>query len=268
MLMPYIGITGFMTREELERVAAHMPKNCDHLLMAGILMSSKTLNGIQNKYPFKYPKRKDVLGISLDDDHDSIMKTIHYNTDSSDDGLLVELMAMMGLFKFPRCIREDETTGVEAVQLNVAWPHPNILEEFNTLTADHFVALILQIGQKAFDMVNNSPEQLANKLVEYKGVTDYILLDPSGGVGKKMEIPVIRDYLAAIRDKDLDINLGCAGGLCSGNLDELRPLIEEFPDLSYDAEGRLRNPDDTLNLDECVAYLKKGLEVSKARPNE
>lgn len=44
MLKPYIGVTGFMKREEVEAVLAAFSENSTHKLMVGVLASSKTKN--------------------------------------------------------------------------------------------------------------------------------------------------------------------------------------------------------------------------------
>jgi len=42
------------------------------------------------------------------------------------------------------------------------------------------------------------------------------------------------------------VGIGVAGGLDAENVRELAPLLRDWPDLSLDAEGRLREADDTL----------------------
>jgi len=57
------------------------------------------------------------------------------------------------------------------------------------------------------------------------------------------------------------MGLGVAGGLSPTTLDLVRPLTNEFPDLSIDAEGRLRTPEDHLDLAVSSEYLRKAFEM-------
>lgn len=134
MNKPYIGITGFMSRDEVEEVLTVFPENSTRKLMVGVLASEKTLHGPTNKWPNRYPDRS-------------------FDTDKT------------------------------------------------------------------------------------------------------------REYLRALEDMDLDIGLGVAGGLSAETLHLVEPLIEEFPDLSIDAEGRLRDESDKLDLTAAKRYAVKSLDM-------
>jgi len=120
---------------------------------------------------------------------------------------------------------------------------------------------VLQIGGHAFEMINDSPKQLAAKVAEYNEVVEYVLLDPSGGYGKPLDPDRARDYLLALKAQNLGMGLGVAGGLSPTTLDPVRPLSREFPDLSIDAEGRLRTLEDHLDLAVSSEYLRRALAM-------
>lgn len=110
-------------------------------------------------------------------------------------------------------------------------------------------------------MVNHSPEELATRVAEYDEVAEYVLLDPSGGYGKPFDPERVRDYLLALEAQNLGMGLGVAGGLSPATLNLVEPLVWEFYDLSIDAEGRLRTPEDHLDLAVSSEYLRKAFAI-------
>jgi len=108
-------------------------------------------------------------------------------------------------------------------------------------------------------LVDWYPKKLRKAVNPYKGLVDHVLLDPSGGFGKSFDPEVERPYLEALAD--LGIGLGVAGGLSPFTLHILEPLVKDFPQLSIDAEGRLRNHNDQLDLTVAGSYLQKAYEL-------
>lgn len=250
MRKPYIGITGFMSLSDALQVLGVVPADTDRLVMVGVLASLKTMRGIQNKWPNRYPTMDKIA--SIFPDHPLALNLIHYNTKEKDT-LGDQLVAMT----------EFGGANTHGFQLNIAWPEIDILGEYRKkYTAKQ---IVLQVGGHAFDMVNNSPEQLATRVAEYDGVVEYVLLDPSGGYGKPFDPDRARDYLTALRAKNLNIGLGVAGGLSPTTLNLVEPLMQEFPDLSIDAEGCLRTPEDHLDLNLAWAYLQTALSMFNRR---
>jgi len=243
---PYIGITGFMSLNDAMQVLGAIPINTDRLVMIGVLASLKTMRGIQNKWPNRYPTMDRIAGIFPD--YPLALNLIHYNTKEKDT-LGDQLIAMT----------EFGGANMHGFQLNIAWPSLDVLAEYRK--AYPTKQIVLQIGGHAFEMVNHSQEQLAAKVAEYDGVVEYVLLDPSGGYGKPFDQDRARDYLMALKAQNLGMGLGVAGGLSPTTLDLVRPLANKFPDLSIDAEGRLRTPEDHLDLAVSSEYLFKALAM-------
>ncbi len=243
---PYIGITGFMKAIEVFNLVKLIPTLSSRLLMVGILASSKTLRGIENNWPNRYPKVENIRNIFID--HFSVMNLIHYNT--KEQKTLLEQL---------RALTEISEANLDGFQLNIAWPSPAVLEKYRS----EFPAMtiVLQIGNHAFEIVDHSPEQLAEKVKEYIGLADYILLDPSGGYGKPFDTKKALEYLTALKKRKLDIGLGVAGGLSKDSLNLVEPLILKFQDLSIDAEDHLRDNEDNLNLEWASAYVQKALKL-------
>lgn len=247
--IPYIGVTGFMSPEEVKNTLEGIDfQKAKRLLMVGVLASLKSLQGLPNKWPGRYPKIEDVKNIFLE--NENCLNLVHFNT-KEPESLLSQLLS----------VTDIAGRNFNGFQLNIAWPSVRVLEDYKELHNDK--TIVLQIGGRAFEEVSHSPKKLADKVhSEYAGLIDYVLLDPSGGTGKPFDPTVARSYLEALSAKTNDFGLGVAGGLSPTTLDLVEPLVKDFPDLSIDAEGRLRNPEiDNLHLGITKDYVEKSLEL-------
>jgi hypothetical protein len=255
---PYVGITGFMSQEEVSTIGnLYPPDSSGPLIMFGFLMSEKTLNGQPDKWPNRYPPRESLF--KLFSRHPSGMNIIHYSSDNPNK-LLLQLLSMVGLYWSGHPLAGD----LDGFQLNIAWPSPAIIEEFRKFTNErkHFT-VILQIGSKALQAVNNSPIELARRLKAYEDLADYILIDSSGGRGELVDIEKLRSYFWALDDFGITekMGIGFAGGLCFKTLPFVRPTFGEFEHPSMDAERRLRDANDRMDLRETSFYLAEALSM-------
>lgn len=245
MRQSYIGITGFMAKSDILSVLDSMPKGSNRLLMVGVLASQKTLRGEQNKWPNRYP-RVGVIGNILFR-HNQLLNLIHYNTKEPES--LTEQLDEMSVLGGPN---------LDGFQLNLAWPSREAILNHKR---EWESVIVLQIGGRAFEMVDHSPQQLADKVAEYQDVVDYVLLDPSGGYGVPFDTDKARVYLEALKARNLNLGLGVAGGLSPTTLNLIQPLVSDFPDLSIDAEGRLRDSQDSLDLNVASEYVQGACSV-------
>ncbi|MBI3627473.1 MAG: hypothetical protein HY220_01855 [Candidatus Sungbacteria bacterium] len=217
-------------------------KNPVRWLMSGVLASSKTLVGLTNKWPGRYPKVEDIKSIFTA--HLNMVNLIHYNTDN-------EMGALGDL------VRLHELAGphLHGFQLNMAWPETRLLDDYRRAFGWE-PRIVLQIGRRAMGEMNHDPREVSDRLEDYAGVVDDVLIDPSGGKGEPFNTESARMFLRAIAERGWDLGLGIAGGLDAQSIQLLEPLLEEFPGLSIDAESRLRNkPADDLNLERARLYF-------------
>lgn len=242
----YIGITGFMKRAEVERALTHIEhpphEHVTHRqLMVGVLVSLDTLNGKPPaRFPGRYPAIKEVAGIFTDDPR--ALNLIHYVT--SDRKTLPEQLARLVELGGPH---------LHGFQLNMRWPDPATIILLKSLR------VVLQLGPKALEEVKGDPEALALRLDAYRGHITDVLIDASGGEGRPIDLEGSLTQVRAIHRRHPDLGIGEAGGFCAETIDErLRPHVAAYSDLSLDAEGRLRTPQDTLDPEAEGAYLKKG----------
>jgi hypothetical protein len=246
MKAPYIGVTGFMSREEVERVLEVFPEDSKRKLMVGILASDKTLRGIPNKQPGRYPKPEDIAGIFPK--HPSVLNLVH---------LHVQEQELVGLFDWLLEVTELGGKNLHGFQLNVKWPDTRVLKKYKDLHSSS--VFVLQCGSGALESAGNDPKMLARFVRDYVGLCDYVLLDPSGGQGKAF-VPEITlaflDYLYDVLDGVM--NIGVAGGLgAPGETTRLlQTIFDTFPDVSVDAEGKLREmPSDVLNVERARSFI-------------
>lgn len=251
MQPPYIGITGFMSVSEVLRMASvqySLSARRRELkpvrdLMVGVLVSLKTLAGGTNKWPGRYPKVDDIKSIFTG--HPHMVNLIHYNTDDPTTlaRQLLELHELAG-------------EHLHGFQLNVAWPDMGQLRRYRMMRADR-PRIVLQIGDRAMREVDGVPGRIAERVHGYGDLVDDILIDPSGGLGEPFNTEIARIMLAVVKERCPSVNLGVAGGLHPDSLGLVEPLLKEFPELSIDAEGRLRRkPQDDLDIVVAEQYFR------------
>lgn len=237
--MSYIGVTGFMTKAEVEAALEPLdgaPDWGDRRLMIGVLVSAKTLDGKKNKLPNRYPDVKDIASLFPPDRR--TVNLIHYATDDlASLTMQLERLVLLG-GKY-----------LDGFQLNVCWPDPSSLAPFTDQR------IVLQLGQRALGKTNFNPEATANYLDAYKSVITDVLVDASGGRGVPIDMDIARQYVRAIHERHPHLGIGVAGGLSAATVGQLRPLTMLYPWISLDAEGRLRDQDDRLDIATMEHYL-------------
>lgn len=242
---PYIGITGFMSRKEVDEVMSVIPENATHKFMVGVLASPKTIFGDGNKWSGRYPKRGDIAGIFPDNAR--AFNLIHYG-----DGL----KSSEGLGKTLIMIAEEYGgENLHGFQLNMAWPDGKEIAEYKERYPE--AQIVLQAGRWALEDSTDSALAMVRRFREAYpgGEVDYLILDISGGLGVPLSPSLMVTNLKIMQAAALDVSYTAAGGLHKGNLHLLDPIIEVCPDISIDAEGALRmGPYDQLVIPEAVAY--------------
>lgn len=253
---PYIGITDFMNFAQVEAMeavfAGSKQEGSGRQLHVGVMMSYKTLNDIETKWSKAFPHREQVVEIfrSLDS-----YNCLHYaDYDHSDDFYQHLALAM--------CFGGNR---LSAVQLDMIWPTPRQIFRAAQVAAMQ-PEIILQVGKNAIEVCDNDPRKVVERLGCYEGIIHRVLLDKSMGKGLGMDAKGLLPYARAIRDAFPELGIGAAGGLGPDTMDLVQPLIEEFPDLSIDAQGRLRpsgNALDPIDWGMASTYLMNALKMLK-----
>lgn len=248
---PYIGITGFTSLDEVSDVLTSLPADPSRLLMCGVLLSNALLGGESSDAPNRCPP-PDTIGRIFSDDP-RCLNLIHYRPRARVN--LAEALTRAMQVGGPNC---------HGVQINatrsVPWPDPAALIEFRNRSNPQ--RIVLQAGREAMASVDGDPNQLAQRCAEYAGIVTDVLVDASEGLGLPLDAARSVDYLSAIEVTTPDFGLVVAGGLHADNINDLlSPLLPRWAGVSIDAEGRLRDAADRLDISAAVAYLRSAIRL-------
>ena len=243
MKKSYIGVTGFMSRAEVDAVLTAIPAGAERLLMVGVLVSSKTMEGIPNKWPKRYPSAGQIAGIFPD--HPLALNLVHFNTKDPND-LLAQMLK----------VTELGGENFHGFQINIKWPNPHTLWQYKQKHPEKII--VLQCGEAALEEMDCNPIVFASVADNYKETCQYLLIDPSGGLGKPLNPHKGLEYLKELNARVKHMSFGIAGGLSPAILEDLMgPIVKVYPSTSIDAEGRLRDGDDNLDVAVAKDFVSK-----------
>lgn len=240
---PYIGVTGITSRHQALTLARLLPEVCSHDLMLGVLASNKTLAGEPDLFPNQTPSRLEIEKIFPK--RKGILNLLHYYTSDS-----------IGLFHQMAYAYELAGKDCDGLQLNIAWPDSRVLQRFRKVYPK--ARLVLQIGRDALQEFDRDIDACADETQKYEGIATDILFDLSGGEGKAIDPELAWKFT----EKALgNYGMGVAGGLEGNNLSTLKKLFRTFADCSIDAQGRLRDANDHLDLRKAKTYVQQALAL-------
>lgn len=230
--MYFIGFTGATTKEELTEIkklisGLAVPPN--YQLNAGILFSDHTIYGVQKKSMFP---AKDTAYELLKLAHSFGWEpAIHFNTNNP----LPLSKQVEGIFEYETIY---ENSVCQTIQLNKSWPDLTEIEKI--CQRYEKLKIIFQVN-----MWDELPRELWLKIGDYLPYIERVLFDASGGRGKYENTEA---FLLKVKNIVQHYKLNAekvvlAGGLGPDNVAEFYQLAASglgFPNLSLDAQGRLR----------------------------
>lgn len=240
-MKPYIGVTDFTTRAEVELIKAMIPESANRRLHVGAMMSYKTLSRIPTATGWEkiWLNAQGLHALFKPDPE--VFNVLHYADyeDLTDLSHLTAATLMCG-------------QGLQGLQLDMKWPLPSMLSQYKAINGH--IKLIVQIGSTAMAESSDWERDLA----AYEGIADYILLDSGMGRGKTFD-PSLMLHNVAIAMKYFDQDqIAVAGGLGPETFLNLKPIVELYPEISCDAQGRLRpsgNAKDPLDFNLVEQYI-------------
>lgn len=256
MTSPYIGITDFMSARQsyemadfFDEIARKKSQSVRHKLMVGVASYYETLNDLPSEWTDVIPKKEDIADIFID--HPRLFNTIHYVDFEGRDTL-------------ENLIRITEFGGkhVQAIQLDMVWPEPDILTRYR-VQFPH-IQTLLQINTPALDALSDIEDSLIRRIASYGDALDFVLLDKSMGRGLGMDREFLRPLVRRITEKLSNVSVAVAGGLGPDTMHLVEPLIKEFSNLSIDAEAQLRQSKDAhdpVNWKMAKEYLQRSLDL-------
>lgn len=255
MHIPYVGITDFMTFEQVQRMLVAFNGNLapeqNRRLHVGVMMSYKTLNGFKTKWTKAFPPKETIADIFSSN---KTMNCLHYADYDAIDVFqnLVRAIEFGGI-------------GINALQLDMVWPDPEHVASAIHASGKN-LEVILQVGKNAIELTNNDPREVVEQLRDYKGIAQYVLLDKSMGRGLDMDATGLIPFVQAIREAFPDLGIVAAGGLGPHSIRLVEPLYRKFPEISIDAQGKLRPSGsalDPIDWNMAEMYLVKALRLLK-----
>lgn len=234
----YVGICDVLSPEEARAMADELRehrKDPNRKVMIGVMAGHFTLRpdaewGEGQRAVF--PTREEMANGFTDDP--DVFNTVHFAD-------LYRPREKQTLFEDLELVVEHSGDNLHAVQLDVTWPDVDDVDKFKDKYPD--IVVILQLGKPAFDMVDHDPQKMVDELDKYGDSIDYVLLDLSMGKGRAMQADELLGALRLIRQELPGLGLAVAGGLGPDSVHLLEPIAEEFPDISIDAQGRLKSAD-------------------------
>jgi hypothetical protein len=257
MQKPYIGITDFTNFADVKKMIdvfeRNKPAGSHRVLHAGVMMNFETFRDIDNEWSKVFPKKEmiaDIFGLTSK----PVYYCLHY-LDYTRSTTFVDLIMAL----------EYAGPFVNAIQLDMLWPDPNLIES-SVHASRKPLEVILQVGSNAMEVAGNDPQEVVKRLADYDGMIHRVLLDKSMGRGLGLDAENLLPYVRAIKERYPNLGLVVAGGLGPESLHLLEPFLVEFPDVSIDAQSKLRPSGSALQpIDWAMAsaYLVRGLEMLK-----
>jgi hypothetical protein len=254
-MFSYIGICDFPSGEQSTKSVSLFEKlttstrMSDWKLMVGVMMSFKTMTGVTSRWAPVWPKKQTVQSIFKD--HPRAFNTLHY---ADYDGVTV-LDNLLEASNHGGC-------HLHAMQLDMIWPEPSLIEDFRAVRPN--IQVVLQLNKNALALMDDDPQRVVEKLGGYNESVDYALLDKSHGKGLGMDAGALLPFIRAIAEHLPHIGLAVAGGLGPNTMHLVEPVVDEFPDVSIDAQGKLRpsgNAMDPIDWTMADSYLAKTIET-------
>ncbi len=247
-MQKYVGVTGFTEAAQVRRALRAVPKDPARKFMVGVLVSAKSLHNIPLKPEWQshYPEIARIREIFPDDPR--ALNLVHYapgkkhRKDTSHD--LITLSDEIG-------------SRLHGFQINAAWPREADLCVYREDCGYLRQVVVLQIGREAMELTGNQPVAVAERVNRYGGLIDGVLIDASGGTGRPFDPASARAMISQIRMRRPEIGIGIAGGISHHTVDRVRELLQEFRDLSIDAESGLRTADGSLDEEAVRLYLRR-----------
>lgn len=160
---------------------------------------------------------------------------------------------------------------IDGIQFDMLPWHekPEMLDFLSRLKAKFGKKILLQCHNDAMETLG--PRGAAQRLEVYADVVDYVLFDASHGTGTRLNTDALLPFLDQAYAKPglQSMGFAIAGGLDASVVEEALPIVlADFPDVSWDAEGRLHPVNEQrerpLDMDIVRAYLKMSRDVLSA----
>lgn len=254
MVQAYIGITGFTSREDVDRAqqayVRYVPVT-QYLLGVGVVTNYEVLHGLPEHRPGIFVPRREIATVLGRGD---TFNCIHY----------LDPLGRWPLWQGIASAIELGGPQLHAVQLDLPWPKPHEIEQGLLRSGGQGVSITLQIAQSAIEAAGGHPADIVERLARYDGLVQRVLLDKALEGSRAMDVRFLDDTIQAICRRFPTLGIVVAGGLGPDTLNALHVLLASRSGLSWDAQALLHwghNADAPLNMDDGVAYLERSAKL-------
>lgn len=246
----YIGVTDFTSRDQVLLAKQWIHPGVKRVLHIGAMMSYKTMHGIKTRTGWEniWLNGDQLQALFVEDD--SVFNVLHYADYDNPSPTQVQDLHFACLLA---------GNGISGLQLDMVWPDPRMLREF-VYDKPKNLSLILQVSKPAIREIQEEDIPLRSQLEEYKGLVHYILIDYGMGRGTPFdpqEMLSLVDIAVAVFGES---GVAVGGGLGPDTYTNLQPILQKYPGISWDAQGRLRKSGkatDPLDMDLVKLYLER-----------
>ena len=287
----YTGTSGIMSADEVLGIrkildeidpdgSRLLPSGADDIesdriertIAIGVLCSSKSLRGEPTRWKNRYAEQSAWKGIvdACDADADARLTSFLHISSSALHKTVGEDPDIERAFE----AAEPHLQQFDGFQINSAWPQASFVSRAATFSRSRGMYFILQIPARAIEECRaesdaGTARNVAERLCLYfrgnlKRPFSHVLIDPSCGTGKDLDVGLTEAIVKALTQAlaGTGVEIGIAGGLSAETLPHVKPLLTRYPDLSTDAEGKLRDGSELgghLVLDKVRQYLDAAL---------
>lgn len=260
---PYVGVSGVVSQEQQRRLV-------ELARMSGLTAKRQLLLGVKATHKTQYLDKANRYGtkwypVGEDAFTDALAEGAVPTYNVAQLYLEPESIKANALYpkEFIRKVVKRGAKVLDALQFDMLPYQENAKLWSHTIDGvkDQGMGVIIQAHAAAMD---KGPKQAVNDLVRLSDYSslDFVLFDASHGTGKEMDADELKRFLeAGYRDIDLEdrgTNFGIAGGLDEYTVETHLPaVLKDFPDISWDAEGRLhpRDGEGLLDMQNTRDYL-------------
>jgi len=268
----YVGVSGVVSREQQVQLrdAAQPLASINRRLALGVKAVHKTQwLDIENKYGRDWYTVGDEICDVVVADNDGEMRVAQMFLDVNE----AERQGIENYeSRFVSRLMGRAATWLTGVQFDLLPWHVKdyrpLFEEMRERNPK--VDIILQCQGPI--MTELGPQKAAKRLDLYRPYLTHALFDASHGTGAMMDPSALRPFVEEAYQRKW-LGVGVAGGLNKNVVEQALPeLLNDFPDLSFDAEGQLhqhaREADKSLNMKIVRDYLETSATViRRARTN-
>ncbi len=262
---PYIGVTGLVGVGEARVIAQAFrdegltQPDCKRRGMVGVLASPETLV-TSGRRRIKYPSLPQMIRLlSITQKH--AFNTIHYNNYLAKD-LALQISSLLdydGLYSDGLCegIQFNKPIGLDQ------WPPVEEIDRIKQVYPE--LKVILQLGPRILGSLSSG--NIVEMVAKYKDLTDYALVDPSGGRRRAFDVNTVFHLYNDLRVEFPELALGFAGGFDPKNVQTRLWVLSQVigsRDFSIDAEGGLRLVGKDPNSPTAISAAKARRYIQQA----